>query len=48
MVLNILARWRQPAPVPDIPTPESLQLRCRPTADCHRYDCLREAGHGAA
>ena len=48
VVLNILARWRQPAPVPDIPTPESLQLRCRPTADCHRYDCLREAGHGAA
>ena len=48
VVLNILARRRQPAPVPDIPTPESLQLRHRPAADCRRYDCLRRAGHGAA
>ena len=47
VVLNILARHRQPAPVPSIPTPEGLQLRHQPVADCHRYDRLREAGHGA-
>ena len=46
VVLNILARHRQPAPVPPIPTPEGLQLRHQPVADCHRYDRLREAGHG--
>ena len=48
VVLNILARSRQPAPPADIPTPESLQLRHQPVADCQRYDSLREAGHGAS
>ena len=48
VVLNILARHRQPAPVPPIPTPEGLQLRHQPVADYYRYDRLREAGHGAA
>ena len=47
VVLNILARLRQPAPAADIPTPESLQLRHQPVADCQRYDSLREADHGA-
>ena len=47
VVLNILARQRQPAPAADIPTPEGLQLRHRPVADCRRYDSLRGAGHGA-
>ena len=48
VVLNILARQREPAPPADIPTPESLQLRHTPVADCQRYDSLREAGHGAS
>ena len=47
VVLNILARRRQPeAPAP-IATPESLRLRYQPVADCDRYDRLKEAGHGA-
>ena len=48
VVLNILARQCQPAPSATIPTPEGLQLRHRPVADCQRYDRLREAGHGAS
>ena len=48
VVLNILARKRQPAPPADIPTPEGLQLRHQPVADCKRYDSLRGAGHGAS
>ena len=48
VVLNILARRRQPAPASDIPTPEGLQLRHQPVADCQRYDSLRGAGHGAS
>ena len=48
VVLNILARRRQPAPPAAIPTPEGLRLRHRPVADCRRYDRLREAGHGAS
>ena len=48
VVLNILARQCQPAPPATIPTPEGLQLRHWPVADCQRYDRLREAGHGAS
>jgi ferredoxin len=48
VVLNILTRQRQPAPPAAIPTPEGLQLRHQPVADCRRYDRLREAGHGAS
>ena len=48
VVLNILTRQRQPAPPAAIPTPEGLQLRHQPVADCQRYDSLREAGHGAS
>ena len=48
VVLNILARHRQPPSPPAIPTPEGLQLRHQPVADCRRYDRLREAGHGAS
>lgn len=47
VVLNILARQRQPAPPAIIPTPEGLQLRHQAVADCQRHDSLREAGHGA-
>ena len=48
VVLNILARQCQQPPPPAIPTPEGLQLRHQPVADCRRYDRLREAGHGAS
>ena len=48
VVLNILARRRQPAPPMAIQTPESLRLRHQPAADCRRYDRVREAGHGAS
>ena len=41
VVLNILARQRQPPPPAAVPTPEGLQLRHQPVADCQRYDSLR-------
>jgi transposase len=44
VVLNILSRRREPGPVPTILTPEALQLRHLPIADCARYDQLRRAG----
>ena len=44
VVLNILSRRREPGPVPTILTPEALQLRHVPVADCARYDQLRRAG----
>ena len=43
IILNILARRRDPAPAATILTPEALQLRHAPTADCARYDRLRRA-----
>jgi transposase len=44
VILNILARQRDPAPVVTILTPEALRLRQAPIADCARYDQLRRAG----
>lgn len=44
VVLNILARQRDPAPAVTIMTPEALRLRHAPMADCARYDSLRRAG----
>ena len=44
VVLNILARRRDPEPPPRIMTPEALRLRCEPIADCARYDNLRRTG----
>jgi hypothetical protein len=44
VVLNILSRRCEPNPVPTILTPEALQLRHVPVADCARYDQLRRAG----
>lgn len=44
VVLNILARRRDPAPSATILTPEALRLRHAPIADCARYDSLRSAG----
>ena len=41
VILNILARRREPPPAPSILTPEALKLRHAPVADCARYDQLR-------
>jgi transposase len=43
VVINILARQRDPGPAATIMTPEALRLRHAPTADCARYDQLRRA-----
>ncbi len=43
VILNILARRREPAPRISIPTPQALRLRHEPNADCARYDRLRRA-----
>jgi hypothetical protein len=41
VVLNILARQRDPAPPANILAPAALTLRHAPIADCARYDNLR-------
>ena len=41
VVLNILARQRDPGPAVTILTPAALTLRHAPVADCARYDNLR-------
>ena len=41
VILNILARRREPRPPLTITTPEALRLTCAPVADCTRYDSLR-------
>jgi transposase len=46
VILNILARQRQPAPPEPLLTPAALCLRHELTADCARYDSLWN-GHGA-
>jgi hypothetical protein len=43
VVLNVLARRRDPGPAPPIHTPAALSLRHAPVADCARYDALRSA-----
>jgi sirohydrochlorin ferrochelatase len=43
VILNILARQRDPGPVAPVFTPEALKLRHTPLADCARYDQLRRA-----
>jgi hypothetical protein len=43
VILNILARKKDPGPAVTIMTPEALQLRHAPLADCSRYDSLRSA-----
>jgi hypothetical protein len=53
VILNILSRSQAPAPSGPVQTPESLQLKHAPLADCARYDNLRnrvveEAAYGAA
>jgi hypothetical protein len=41
VIINILARRREPEPPGAITTPEALRLRHAPAADCTRYDSLR-------
>jgi len=41
VILNILARKKDPEPAVTIMTPEALRLRHNPAADCARYDSLR-------
>jgi hypothetical protein len=41
VILNVLARRRDPGPVPSIQTPEGLRLQHAPVADCARYDSIR-------
>jgi transposase len=41
VVLNILARRRDPPPPVTILAPDALRLRHEPAADCARYDSLR-------
>src|SRR5271169_342174 len=43
VIINILARRRDPGPVAPIFTPEALKLQHAPVADCARYDQLRRA-----
>lgn len=38
IIINILARHRDPDPPTPINTPDALKLRCEPVADCARYD----------
>ena len=44
VILNILARRRDPAPPPLLLTSPALRLAHEPVADCTRYDLLRRAG----
>ena len=53
VVLNNLARQREPTPADTIATPAALDLNLPPAADCERYDRLRPspampADHAAA
>jgi hypothetical protein len=43
VILNILARRRDPGPTATVSTPEALRLHHTPIADCARYDSLRRA-----
>ena len=44
VIINILARKRDPGPAVTILAPDALQLRHAPVADCARYDRLRKVG----
>ena len=41
VIINILARRREPEPPATVATPEALRLRHALAADCARYDSLR-------
>jgi hypothetical protein len=42
VILTTLARRQQPPEAPSITTPQALQLKIEPLADCSRYDSLRK------
>lgn len=42
VILSTLARQQQPPEPPSITTPQTLQLKIEPLADCSRYDSLRK------
>jgi transposase len=44
VILNILARRRDPGPPLTILTPDALKLQHAPLADCAKYDQLRSSG----
>ena len=44
VIVNILARRREPARAVTVMTPQALRLTLAPAADCARYDSLRSAG----
>ncbi len=46
VIINILARHRDPDPPTPINTPDALKLRCEPVADCARYDSIRRPKDG--
>ncbi len=46
VILNILARRKDPAPALAISTPEALKLKHEPLANCDRYDQLRKPNDG--
>src|SRR6478609_4671356 len=41
VIINILARQRDPGPAATILAPDALRLRHAPAADCARYDQIR-------
>jgi transposase len=43
VIVNVLARQRDPGPAATILAPDALKLRHAPIADCARYDQLRRA-----
>ncbi len=43
VILNILARRREPPAPAAVAAPDGLRLRVTPAADCGRYDRLRSA-----
>lgn len=46
VILNILARRREPEAPVTITTPDALRLNCEPAANCDRYDSLRRQANG--
>lgn len=49
VILNLIARHLDPQPIDTVRIPESLSISVEPTADCSRYDALRqEVEHGAS
>jgi hypothetical protein len=43
VIINILARKRDPQPAAILSIPDALRLTHEPLADCARYDSLRRA-----